>query len=71
MPSNLAPLAGDLAWPLAIAIASVLGESMCKMMSLPRISVYGLIGFALGKTLIGLLPPSLFLCPADRIHAEH
>jgi Kef-type K+ transport system membrane component KefB len=58
MPSDLATLASDLAWPLAIAIAWVLGEAIHRMTSLPRISVYGLVGFALGNTQIGLLPPA-------------
>ena len=58
MPFNLAPLAGDLAWPLAIAIAWVLGEATHRMKSLPRISVYGLVGFGLANTQIGLLPPA-------------
>jgi Kef-type K+ transport system membrane component KefB len=56
MSFSLAPPAGDLAWPLAIAIAWVLGEAAHRMASLPRISIYGLVGFALGNTQIGLLP---------------
>ena len=56
MPHDLTSLAGDLAWPLALAIAWVLGEAAHRLTSLPRISVYGLVGFALGNTQFGLLP---------------
>jgi len=46
----------DLAWPLTVAIAWVLGEFGHRQLGLPRISVYGLAGFALGPTQLGLLP---------------
>lgn len=58
MSYTLASVAGDLAWPLALAIAWVLGEAGHRMTSLPRLSVYGLVGFALGNAQIGLLPPT-------------
>jgi Kef-type K+ transport system membrane component KefB len=48
--------AADLAWPLAIAFAWVAGELGWRMLRLPRISVYGLVGFALSHAQIGLLP---------------
>ena len=51
-------LAGELAWPLAIAFAWVAGELGHRVTSLPRISIYGLVGFALAKTQLGLLPAS-------------
>lgn len=56
MPHDLTSLAGDLAWPLSLAIAWILGEAVHQMTSLPRISIYGLVGFALGNTQLGLLP---------------
>ncbi len=58
MLSNLLPLPGGIAWPIAIAIAWVVGELGHRLTSLPRISLYGLVGFALGHTQLGLLPPA-------------
>lgn len=58
MTSYLAPLAGEIAWPLAIAIAWIVGEIGHRLTSLPRISLYGLVGFGLGSTQLGLLPPA-------------
>jgi len=49
--------AADLAWPLAIAFAWVLGEVAWRALRLPRISVYGVVGFALSHAQLGLLPP--------------
>lgn len=51
-------LAGDLAWPLAVALAWVVGELGHRWTRLPRISLYGIVGFALGGTQLGLLPPT-------------
>lgn len=56
MPWSLVPLAGDLAWPLVIAFAWIVGEIGHRWTGLPRISLYGLVGFAFGSTQIGLLP---------------
>jgi len=53
----LLQLAG-LAWPLAVAFAWLLGELVHQALGLPRISVYGLVGFALGHGQLGLLPPT-------------
>lgn len=58
MLSNLAPLVGDLAWPVAVAVAWVIGELGHRLTSLPRISLYGLVGFGLGNAQLGLLPPA-------------
>lgn len=52
---TLPPLA-DLAWPLAIALAWIAGEAAHRWTGLPRISVYGLVGFVLGPGQAGLLP---------------
>ena len=45
----------ELAWPLAIAFAWVVGEWGHRHVGLPRISLYGLVGFVLGHTQLGLL----------------
>jgi Kef-type K+ transport system membrane component KefB len=59
MSLDLAPLGGDLSWPLALAVAWALGEIGHRWTSLPRISIYGLVGFALGTTQFGLLATSI------------
>lgn len=53
---DLSPLIANLAWPFAIALAWVAGELGHRWIGLPRISVYGLVGFGLGHTQLGLLP---------------
>jgi len=55
MPDLLSVLT-NLAWPLAIALAWLAGEFGQRWTGLPRISFYGLVGFALGSTQIGALP---------------
>lgn len=45
----------DLAWPLAIAVAWTAGEFGRGWLRLPRISAYGLVGFALAHTQSGFL----------------
>lgn len=47
-----------LAWPLAAALAWVLGELGHQWTRLPRVSLYGLLGFVLGHSQLGLLPDS-------------
>jgi Kef-type K+ transport system membrane component KefB len=39
----------DLGWPLAIALAWLLGEFIHRWTQLPRISVYGIVGFLLAQ----------------------
>ena len=56
MPTDFTALAGDLAWPLAVALAWVVGEFGHRWTGLPRISLYGIVGFALGSAQLGLLP---------------
>jgi len=53
---ELIPIASDLAWPLALAIAWIAGEFGHRWTGLPRISIYGLIGFLLANIQAGLLP---------------
>ena len=52
------PGTANLAWPLAIALAWLAAEMGHRWLSLPRISIYGLVGFALGSAQLGLLPVS-------------
>ncbi len=53
---DLTELARELAWPLAFTLAWVLGELANRWTGLPRISVYGLVGFALANSPLPLLP---------------
>ena len=55
MPDLLSVLT-SLAWPLAMALAWLAGEFGQRWTGLPRISFYGLVGFALGASQIGVLP---------------
>jgi Kef-type K+ transport system membrane component KefB len=55
MPDLLAILT-TLAWPCAIAIAWLAGEFGQRWTGLPRISFYGLVGFALAQPQVGFLP---------------
>lgn len=48
--------AGELAWPMAVALAWMAGEFGHRISGLPRISLYGLTGFLLAQT--GLLGQS-------------
>jgi Kef-type K+ transport system membrane component KefB len=50
------PVIGDIAWPLALAIAWLVGEFGHRWLRLPRISLYGLIGFLLAASQGGFLP---------------
>lgn len=56
--SELSPIAVDLAWPIALAIAWVCGELGHRWTGLPRISIYGLVGFLLAHSQFGFLSPS-------------
>ena len=58
MLSDLLAHAEDISWPVAVALAWIVGELGHRLTSLPRISLYGLVGFGLASTQIGLLPPS-------------
>ncbi|MBI4998592.1 MAG: cation:proton antiporter [Rhodocyclales bacterium] len=50
------PVLRDIAWPLALAIAWVAGEVGHRWLRLPRISSYGIVGFALAASQGGFLP---------------
>lgn len=45
-----------LSWPIAIALAWLAGEFGHRYTGLPRISFYGVVGFALASTQLGALP---------------
>ena len=53
---SLITMASDLSWPFAIALAWISGEFGHRWTGLPRISFYGLVGFALAQTQAGVLP---------------
>lgn len=55
---EFSPLTIHLAWPFALAIAWVVGELGHRWSGLPRISIYGLVGFILAHTQTGFLPPA-------------
>ncbi|WP_426104197.1 cation:proton antiporter [Massilia sp. TSP1-1-2] len=55
---DLLTILTDLSWPVAICIAWIAGEIGQRLTSLPRISFYGVTGFALAAPQIGVLPPS-------------
>lgn len=53
---SILAIASDLSWPFAIALAWVVGEFGHRWTKLPRISFYGLVGFGLAQTQLGVLP---------------
>lgn len=55
--SELNLLTTHLAWPFALALAWIAGEFGHRWTGLPRISFYGLVGFLLAHSQLGLLPP--------------
>lgn len=46
----------EIAWSFAVMFAWVVGEFGARWTGLPRISIYGIVGFALASTQGGLLP---------------
>jgi len=55
---QLNTLQHDMAWPLAILLAWVIGEFGYRWLKLPRISAYAVVGFILAPSQLGLLPVS-------------
>lgn len=53
---DLLPFMASLAWPSALALAWLAGEFGQRWTGLPRISFYGLVGFAFADAQAGLLP---------------
>ncbi|GIK26790.1 MAG: sodium:proton antiporter [Rhodocyclales bacterium] len=56
MPEALINLMGQVAWPLALAVAWLAGELGHRWLALPRISSYGIAGFLLAAGQAGVLP---------------
>lgn len=54
--ATVSTVLGDVAWPLALAIAWIAGEYVHRWLRLPRISTYGIVGFLLASGQAGLLP---------------
>ncbi|HEU4775349.1 MAG TPA: cation:proton antiporter [Telluria sp.] len=55
---DLLQILTDLSWPVAICIAWLAGEYGQRWTGLPKISFYGIAGFALASSQIGVLPQS-------------
>lgn len=56
MPDFLPASVVNLSWPLVLALAWLAGEIGHRWLNLPRISLYGLVGFAFGHAQLGVLP---------------
>ena len=56
MPEALDAIISGTAWPFALALAWIAGEFGHRWLGLPRISSYGVVGFALGAAQAGVLP---------------
>jgi Kef-type K+ transport system membrane component KefB len=54
---DLPAILASLAWPFAITLAWLAGEFGQRWTGLPRISFYGLVGFALAAPQLRVLPP--------------
>jgi Kef-type K+ transport system membrane component KefB len=55
---NMLSIPPDLAWAFAFGLAWVVGEFGHRWTGLPRISLYGLVGFVLASAQTGFLPTS-------------
>lgn len=55
--TDLLVVSDELAWPCAMLLAWLAGEIVHRWTRLPRISVYGLVGFLLAQAVPGLLAP--------------
>lgn len=56
MSEHLLAVLGQIAWPLALAIAWLAGEFGHRWLALPRISGYGIAGFLMAASQGGFLP---------------
>ena len=56
MMKMVVPMLGDLAWPLALALAWMAGEFGQRWLRMPRISSYAIVGFVLAGGQTGVLP---------------
>jgi len=55
--TDLLVISDELAWPCAMLLAWLAGEFVHRWTNLPRISVYGLVGFLLAQAMPELLVP--------------
>lgn len=55
MPDSVISLLTAIAWPFALAVAWIGGELGHRWLALPRISSYGIVGFAVGASQGGIL----------------
>ncbi len=55
--TDLLVISDELAWPCAMLLAWLAGEFVHRWSNLPRISVYGLVGFLLAQAMPDLLVP--------------
>lgn len=55
--TDLLVISDELAWPCAMLLAWLAGEFVHRWANLPRISVYGLVGFLLAQAVPDLLVP--------------
>lgn len=55
MAETLQTIAGNIAWPIAIAMAWIAGEAGSRWLSLPRVSGYGIAGFFMAAAQGGFL----------------
>jgi Kef-type K+ transport system membrane component KefB len=53
---DLLHVTADLAWPFALALAWIVGEFAHRLIGMPRISSYGIVGFLLAAGQTGFLP---------------
>ena len=53
---DLFEIAKNMAWPLTLLVAWLLGEFGFRWLKLPRMSTYAIVGFAVGAGQFGLLP---------------
>ncbi|MDA5193636.1 cation:proton antiporter [Govanella unica] len=58
MPNVISIIAPDLIWPFALAIAWIAGEFGYRLLRIPRLTSYGLVGFLMAAGQLGLLSPS-------------
>lgn len=56
MLESLNAFLAEMAWPLALAVAWIVGEAGHRWLRLPRISGYGIAGFAMAASQGGFLP---------------
>jgi Kef-type K+ transport system membrane component KefB len=56
MPEFSFTLISEVSWPIVLCLAWIAGEAGNRWLGLPRISSYGIVGFAMAAKQFGLLP---------------